>query len=388
MLVYEVFHIGSILHDHAVQCCSFHDLALGQELSSEEYTAPESRPSQKDSSLPIRCYVSFREGKGVKPNDFCRITCYLSLATNVIRSATWSMEYGYDFCKAREFLKQSSFRSVTLGVFKHPKMGWDKTRPLHGMTHLVFFCWPFKSGCGIPNDGKFVGPKYTAHKSRAVLLAFLWNNEPWRIPESPTWLGTIVGYIYCHHTSIVIKNRLCIKIAKSLLWGIVSPWANKSMYAMYLGLRPNVKPVLATHNFVLAIGCPSHFGCWKYGTSGQICMTWVYHCAYIDKWVHTFHDWDVLLRVSCTIGGYYIEVTNSSQILELSENCPSLDRHVCFVVWKGFMFQGLVTHCLSAVKRTILFQSTNSACHVFVLTVDLWVVIWWACCSCILYNLK
>lgn len=24
---------------------------------------------------------------------------------------------------------------------------------------------------------------------------------------------------------------------------------------MYLGLRPNVKPVLATHNFVLAIGC-------------------------------------------------------------------------------------------------------------------------------------
>ena len=27
------------------------------------------------------------------------------------------------------------------------------------------------------------------------------------------------------------------------------------------------------------------------------------------------------------------------------------------------MFQGLLTHCLSAVKRTILFQSTNSACH-------------------------
>lgn len=46
----------------------------------------------------FRCSVSFRcfrEGKGVKPNDFCRITCYLSLATNVIRSATWSMEYGY-----------------------------------------------------------------------------------------------------------------------------------------------------------------------------------------------------------------------------------------------------------------------------------------------------
>ena len=43
----------------------------------------------------FRCSVSFRcfrEGKGVKPNDFCRITCYLSLATNVIRSATRSMD--------------------------------------------------------------------------------------------------------------------------------------------------------------------------------------------------------------------------------------------------------------------------------------------------------
>ena len=96
---------------------------------------------QCQSSL-FRCYVSFVEGKGVKPNDFCRITCYLSLATNVIRSATWSMDmqYGYNFCKAREFLKQSSFRSVTLGVFKHPKMVWDETRPLHGKTHLNFFC--------------------------------------------------------------------------------------------------------------------------------------------------------------------------------------------------------------------------------------------------------
>ena len=93
----------------------------------------------------FRCSVSFRcfrEGKGVKPNDFCRITCYLSLATNVIRSATRSMDmqYGYNFCKAREFLKQSSFGSVTLGDFKHPKMVWDETRPLHGKTHLIFFC--------------------------------------------------------------------------------------------------------------------------------------------------------------------------------------------------------------------------------------------------------
>lgn len=31
-----------------------------------------------------------------------------------------------------------------------------------------------------------------------------------------------------------------------------------------------------------------------------------------------FHDWDVLLRVSCTIGGYYIEVTNSAIVRELS----------------------------------------------------------------------
>lgn len=62
------------------------------------------------------------------------------------------------------------------------------------------------------------------------------------------WRGTIVGYIYCHQEQTMHQN--CWR----LLWGIVSPWANKSTYAMYLGLRANVKPVLATHNFVLAIG--------------------------------------------------------------------------------------------------------------------------------------
>ena len=64
-------------------------------------------------------------------------------------------------------------RSVTIGVFKHPKMGWMKlARHLHGMTHLVFLL-TFKSGCGIPNDGPAAGPKSAV--TRAVQGAMTEN---------------------------------------------------------------------------------------------------------------------------------------------------------------------------------------------------------------------
>ena len=119
-------------------------------------------------SLEILLELQSPTTGGVKPNDFCRLTCALSLATNVIRSATWS-----DATSLREFPKQSSFGSVTIGVFKHPKMVWMKlARHLHGMTHLVFLL-TFKSGCGIPNDGPPAGPKSAV--TRAVQGAMTEN---------------------------------------------------------------------------------------------------------------------------------------------------------------------------------------------------------------------